>query len=283
MPDRPIKNTLSAPFTFSQSSLQDYSECNRRFQLRYIEQLQWPAVETAPVLENERRQLEGQQFHRMVHQFLLGLPAEKMAFIAQHAAGENLARWWENFISTRQTTLAGSDSQRLFPEFTLSAPVGGHRVVAKYDLVTVMDGMATIYDWKTYHKRPKDDGMAFRWQTRIYLSLLVKAGASLNNGTPFEPEKVEMQYWYAEFPSEPLRIRYDSVQYQHDWDGLTALIREISAKQSYPLTLDEKKCGYCPFRSYCERGVGAQEGEESEEALDSILEVSLEQIQEIEF
>jgi CRISPR/Cas system-associated exonuclease Cas4 (RecB family) len=283
MTARAIKNTLTTPFTYSQSSLQDYSECNRRFQLRYIERLEWPAVETAPVLENERRQLEGQQFHRMVHQSLLGLPEKLMAGIARQSTGENLTRWWENFITSRQTTLADMDECKLHPELSLSAPVGDHRVVAKFDLATVKDGMATIYDWKTYHKRPKDEGMAARWQTKVYLSLLVKAGAALNNGAPFDPEKVSMLYWYAEFPSQPTKIGYDLPKYLRAWEELTQLVREISAKQSYPLTQDEKKCGFCPYRSYCDRGISAQTGEDGEDTLDSILDVSLEQIQEIEF
>jgi len=75
MPEN-LKSELSPSFTFSQSSLQDYFDCPRRFQLRYIEHLAWPAVETEPVLENERRQQEGQLFHRMVQQHLVGLPVE---------------------------------------------------------------------------------------------------------------------------------------------------------------------------------------------------------------
>ncbi len=39
-------------FTFSQSSLQDYMDCARRFQLRYIDQLNWPAINTETVVEN---------------------------------------------------------------------------------------------------------------------------------------------------------------------------------------------------------------------------------------
>jgi hypothetical protein len=70
---------IPSPFTFSQSSLQDYSDCPRRFQLRYIEQLQWPAVEAEPVMENEHHQQEGQLFHRMVQQHRIGLPDGKLA------------------------------------------------------------------------------------------------------------------------------------------------------------------------------------------------------------
>ena len=68
-------SSLPDRFTFSQSSLQDYTDCPRRFQLRYIEQLKWPAVESEPVLDNERRQQEGQLFHRLVQQHRIGLPA----------------------------------------------------------------------------------------------------------------------------------------------------------------------------------------------------------------
>ncbi len=82
---------LPAPFSFSQSSLQDYSDCARRFQLRYIDQLHWPAVESEPVVENERRMLEGQIFHRMVQQHLLGVPKEKLERMANSS---NLQRWW---------------------------------------------------------------------------------------------------------------------------------------------------------------------------------------------
>jgi len=36
-------SNLPAPFTFSQSSLQDYYDCPRRFELRYLSRLIWPA------------------------------------------------------------------------------------------------------------------------------------------------------------------------------------------------------------------------------------------------
>jgi hypothetical protein len=164
-----LKLELPAPFAFSQSSLQDYTDCARRFQLRYMEQLQWPAVETAPVLENERRQIEGQQFHRLVQQNLLGLSAEKLE---RMAFTENLNRWWEHFLTDNPVP----EGSQLFPEMTLSAPLGQHRIMAKYDLVAIKNGKAVIYDWKTYHKRPKDAWMSARMQTKVYCALLVESG-----------------------------------------------------------------------------------------------------------
>ncbi len=240
--------SLPSGFAFSQSSLQDYSDCPRRFQLRYIEQLQWPAVETEPVLENERRQQEGQLFHRMVHQHLIGLPVEKLTPMARPP---DLSRWWENYLGTKFDL----DGFKLNAELTLVAPVRSYRLLAKYDLIAVKQGeRAIIYDWKTTRKRPRNEWMAARFQTRVYRAMLVQAGDTLNGGNPIPAEQVEMIYWYADHPNEPARFAYNDTQYKRDWETLTDLITEISNHRHFPLTEDEKKCSFCPYRSYCNRG-----------------------------
>ncbi|MFA5873567.1 MAG: PD-(D/E)XK nuclease family protein [Anaerolineales bacterium] len=281
-----VSPSLPAGFAFSQSSLQDYSDCPRRFQLRYIEQLQWPAVETEPVLENERRQQEGQLFHRLVQQHLIGLPAEKLARLANTP---DLSRWWENYLSTK-FELSGY-AQRT--ELTLAAPVGTYRLLAKYDLIAVKPGeRAFIYDWKTYHKRPRDEWMAARLQTHVYRAMLVQAGATLNGGNPFPPEQIEMIYWYADYPSEPARFPYNAAQHKRDWDALTGLINEIGNHRHFPLTEDEKKCAYCPYRSYCNRGGKAGTMDEMADVVVPVpareteltgTDINFEQIAEIEF
>ena len=88
--------TLPNGFIFSQTSLQDYSDCRLRFQLRYLEKMEWPAVEMEPALENERRQMEGQYFHRLVQQHTLGIPAESLTGLLPHPI---LQRWWNNYLS----------------------------------------------------------------------------------------------------------------------------------------------------------------------------------------
>lgn len=277
MPIANRKSTIPTPFTFSQSSLQDYADCPRRFQLRYIEGLAWPAVETEPALENERHQQEGLFFHRLVQQHLIGLPVEKLGLMAN---SPNLSQWWQNFVYFRGL----KDFGNLYPEMTLSAPLGEHRVMAKYDLIAATPGeKVVIFDWKTYQKRPKDEWMAARLQTRVYRALLVRAGVHLNCGQAFQPEQVEMIYWYANYPQEPSRFPYTATQYKRDWDTLTRLVAEILARRDFPLTGDEKKCAYCPYRSYCNRGVeaGTMDGMAETELM--ALDVNLEQIQEIEF
>lgn len=271
---------LPTPFTFSQSSLQDYFDCPRRFELRYIEKLDWPAEEAEPALENERRLLEGNFFHRLAQQFLLGLPADRLSRLA---ASSDLARWWDNFLRD----LGGLRDLRglLHPEAVLSAPILKHRLLAKYDLIAVRDGRAAIYDWKTYHKRPKNEWMAARMQTRVYRYLLAKAGGALNGGNPFPPESIEMIYWYADFPSEPAIFRYDAAQFQRDQSAFEKLVGEIEAREKFELTDDEGKCRFCSYRSYCKRGVSAgdwRDAEAESEAYEA-FDINFEQIGEIAF
>jgi hypothetical protein len=173
----------------------------------------------------------------------------------------------------------------LYPEATLSAPLGNYRLLAKYDLIALEDGKATIYDWKTYRKRPRNEWLAGRMQTRIYRALLAAAGAHLNQGKPFEPEQIEMVYWFPDFPDDPARFPYNAVQFQRDWDHLLKLADELSTAATYPLTEDREKCLFCTYRSYCERGsqAGDIEQAEAEREAEELFDVNFEQIGEIAF
>lgn len=267
--------------TLSQSSLQDYVDCARRFQLRYLERLSYPAIESEPALENEKHLQEGEHFHRLVQQYLIGIPSEQIAKLANTV---NLQRWWENFLNSPDLT-GLQNLSGLYAEATLSAPLGRYRLLAKYDLLAIGDGKAVIYDWKTYRRRPRNERLSARMQTRVYRALLVHAGAHLNNGQPFSPEQVEMVYWFAEFPNEPARFPYTSAQYKRDWDTLVRLAEEIQSASSYPLTDDHTKCLYCPYRSYCDRGVRAGDVDqaEAESEAEELFDVNFEQIGEIAF
>ena len=276
------KSKIPPQFTFSQSSLQDYADCPRRFQLRYLDKLIYPAAETEPALENERHLLEGQLFHRLAQQFILGIPTEKLNPLANTP---NLERWWENFLNFSNLTGLRNLSG-LYPEVTLSAPLGDFRLIAKYDLIAVTEeGKFVIYDWKTYRKRPRNEWLSARWQTRVYRSLLVAAGSQLNGGKTIAPERCEMVYWFSNYPDEPARFPYDETQFKRDWDAMTRLTEEIQSAASYPLTDDRQKCAYCPYRSYCDRGTqaGDLEALEAETEAESLFDVNFEQVGEIEF
>ena len=137
--------------TLSQSSLQDYVDCARRFQLRYIDRLSYPAVESEPALENEKHLQEGEYFHRLAQQYLIGIPSEQIGKLANTP---NLQRWWENFLTSKDLT-GFANLSGLYAEATLSAPLGGFRLLAKYDLIAIDNNKATIYDWKTSRQLPR--------------------------------------------------------------------------------------------------------------------------------
>jgi CRISPR/Cas system-associated exonuclease Cas4 (RecB family) len=262
----------------SQSSLQDYVDCSLRFKLRYLDRLSYPAVESEPALENEKHQQEGEYFHRLLQQHLIGISAEQISKLANTP---NLQRWWSNWLDCHKPSELG----KTYSEITLSAPLGKYRLVAKYDLIAVKDGKATIYDWKTYRKRPRNEWLATRMQTRVYRAMLVQAGMHLNQGKPFEPEQVEMIYWFADFPTDPARFGYTSAEHVRDWDSLLKLADEVESVSSYPQTDDRQKCAFCTYRSYCERGIRAGEWTEAETEMqaEELFDVNFEQIGEISF
>lgn len=279
-----MKHEDSPPdLQFSALSLQDYVDCPRRFQLRYVRRLAWPALEMEPPLESERHLQQGAAFHRLVHQHVLGFSPERLS---DAVTGESLCRWWHNYLAQPPADLPPCR----YPELVLSGPVSGHRVVAKLDLIAVDAGKrAVIVDWKTSRKRPRRAWLAGRLQTRVYPFLLVRAGADLNGGQQIRPGQIEMVYWFADYPARPERFAYDAAQYQADEMYLAALIEEIKQRGNgdFPLTAQERRCRYCVYRSLCQRGVRAgafgQAGDEPE--LDEGFDVALdfEQIAEIEY
>lgn len=274
-------------FQFSQASLQDFADCPLRFYLRYVRQVAWPAIESEPVERAEQRMLLGQAFHQMVQQHLMGVPEERITALIREP---ELATWWNNYRAYRPADLPGSAGAARYPELALSAPLGAHRLVAKYDLLLVQPGArAVILDWKTAQRRTSAFTLKNRLQTRVYRYLLVRAGAHLNGGTPFAPEQVEMLYWFAEFPDSPERLPYTAAQFEADDAYLTGLVARIAglAEADFTLTADEAACRYCLYRSYCDRGIRAGDFDaapaETDPDLDLLPDFDFEQIAEIAF
>lgn len=239
-------------FQFSQGSLQDYVECRRRFQLRYLLNLAWPAQPAEPAEAYEQHTADGAAFHHMLHQHAVGVPAGALLDMETGA----LSVWWQNYLAHGPRHLPTIHH----PEVSLSAEVGGYRLLAKYDLLAVEPGKrAVIVDWKTGQGRPSAGKLAARLQTRVYRYLLVTAGAVLNRGLPFTPDQVTMLYWFANHPETPERIIYDRSLYEADERYLRGLIEEIvtTDDHNFPKTEIVERCKFCAYRSLCERGVEA--------------------------
>lgn len=273
---------LQADFQFSQQSLQDYTDCMRRFYLRYLLRLRYPAPISEPVLEHEKKMARGEQFHRLVHQYFLGIPPD---LLSRQINDPTLQGWWENFLMYQPT----EDLPRpCLPEHTLWKRYLGYQIVAKYDLLAIGKGQAVILDWKTSEKRVSRAALARRLQTLVYPYLLVEAGSYLNHAKPIEPSRVKMIYWFPAVPQLPEIFQYSSDQYQTDKDRIESLIQEIVAKEKeeeFPQTLDSRNCKFCNYRSYCDRGQKAGDMGELEDdmIIEEELDINLDTTEEIEY
>jgi len=178
----------------------------------------------------------------------------------------------------------------LFPEISLSTPIGKYRLVAKYDLlVRRRDGKWLVIDWKTARKRLSDQWYGERLQTNVYPYLLVQAGAEINDGEAISPNNVRMVYWFCDHPQNPAWFPYDQMKYEADQEFLKVNIERIASMngEDFEKTENEKSCAFCVYRSFCERGDKAgllgdfDAFGESEPQID--FEVDFDQIPEIEF
>lgn len=293
--------TLPVNFQFSQGSLQDYVDCPRRFQLRYLQHVAWPAVQSEPILENERHREMGKIFHRLVQQHALGIPVARLSRMAasSRVGGAQLETWWQNYLSSSLTqsmipaTIPSQEGQkdglfgRYYSEISLAGSLCGATLTAIYDAVRVEaaseGGRVTILDWKTNRKRQKRLLLSSQLQTRVYQYLIVSAGAGLNNGSAFAPAQVEMIYWFASFPDDPERFTYSISQYKTDEAYLAGLIEAIrsAGADDFPTCTEPRACRFCVYRSLCERGV--QPGNLLDEGDEEIPSGSLEPAREFDF
>jgi hypothetical protein len=286
--------------------LQDYSDCPRRFQLRYVLDVHWPVAREDPIAQWERQAQLGAAFHRMVQQHAVGIPEQ---VIAATLTETELVRWWSNYLQIPPPEMPGMDTTgaQRHPEVRLTTPQGGpgsarYRLMARYDLLAVEPGTrAVIVDWKTNKRRPERTRLETRWQTRVYRYVLVVAGAQFNDNVSWTPDQVELIYWFANYPAQPERFPYDDAQYAEDEWILKTTIAEIATRardagsgtqnQEWTLTDDLTRCRYCTYRTLCDRekvdaeepewepdGQGAFRGDELHP-----LDIDLEQIAEIEF
>ncbi len=275
--------SLPEDFVLSQSALQDFLDCPRRFELRYLLDIRWPAIESEPALEHEVNMLHGQEFHRLAHQHAVGIPAETLS---KSIREPEIRIWWDKYLDWQaQLPL------KRFPEITLTAPIGEALVMAKYDLVTLLpDSTFLIVDWKT-GKKPRRDSLGQRMQTLVYPYVLASAGDWLNDNQPIPPERIRMTYWFAE-EGGTIEFTLSEEKLREDEQRLISIIDDISARFEFPLTHNHRHCRFCPYRSLCERGeragdlhesVAEENGMEDDIEKPAALAFDLDDIEEISF
>ncbi len=244
----------------TQSTLQLYCDCPRRYWLSVVRRLPWPAARTASSQEDERRARLGTHFHRMVQRALRDLP------VAAGAVRGEAGRWFAEWRAAWDEAQSGLPLLREI-ECTLSTPLplgdgrGSVRLLARYDLLAVEPGRrAVIIDWKSSGSLPPLDRLYARVQSRLYPFILVEAGPALPWG-PLLPEQVEMRYWFAAAPREPVILRYNDEQHAAQRQWLRTLLDDILSRQSeeeFPpapgdTTTRHALCAHCIYRSRCGR------------------------------
>ncbi|MBP8997192.1 MAG: PD-(D/E)XK nuclease family protein [Anaerolineaceae bacterium] len=259
MPIGKDKMNLPERFSFSQQNLQDYVDCPYRFLLRHILQVEWPAVESEPVLLNEMRMELGQRYHRLVQQYFAGIPAESLT---ESIELPELLEWWKAFLDLKIQTVPGEK----FAEKLFSVPFEGSRLMAKIDLLLVQgDNQYRIYDWKTGAVQPTYQNLSRKLQTIVYPYVLT-AFLTQNSAEVENFPEIEMIYWYPASPNNPLQFIYSPQKFSQDQRYLSNIVQQIknAGREDFLKTSEEKKCRYCRYRSLCDRGIEA--GTLSEEA-----------------
>ena len=100
---------------FSANSLQAFADCERRFELSYLDDFKWPDVEVKQAMESERFLANGRRFHEMVHQDMLGIPVMEPSLVDE----QELATWWHNYQSYYPVAIDGVR----YPEKTLVSTI----------------------------------------------------------------------------------------------------------------------------------------------------------------
>lgn len=243
---------MTRELQLSQSGLAALARCPRRFYLRYVRHLEWPAPLTGSELEWEASLRRGERFHLLVQQHALGLDVEGTA----RAGDPVLATWWGRYLAHPPPVPAG----RSFTEVELEVPFRGHRLVARFDRLVIDDrGGVYIVDWKT--GRPAAQPTLERsWQTAVYCYVATEAVPELTrSGAPQPPEGVVFVYWQAEAPGEPVALPYSRHRHQQAGERIAAAVARLehllpSGEEAFERTSDLGACRHCPYRSYCERG-----------------------------
>jgi hypothetical protein len=243
---------LPNDFQFSAPSLQDFADCPRRFYLRYVEELRYPAPESSPLRDFDEQLERDMQFHHLAHQHQRGIPIKALEATI---ADDMVEDWWKAY---RKYALVDLPKRRS-PLVNLSTPLGGRRLVARYDLLAFDDDHAMIVEWKTEDHRPTRAVLQRRLQTVIYPYLLAKAGAHLNDGEPIDPTRISMVYWFPDAPQEPEVFQYSARQFESDAMLLDKLAADIlqRSEDEFELTDNLDLCQFCAYRSLNNRGTTA--------------------------
>ena len=274
---------LSDNFIFSANNLQDYLDCPRRFELKYLLKQNWPAISSQPVLELEKKILQGKQFHHLAHQYLSGI--EKI-ILKNTIDDPELEIWFDRFQEYVDHYL----NFQYISEFTAIMPYAGFRLMAVFDFISFDDAnKIRIIDWKTTYHLPKMEIYHQHLQSILYPFLAYETSTKIFPQAILPKyQDISMEYWFPGFPENTISWVHSSVIHANNRELLSTLISEISKKEpgDFERTSNDKSCAFCQYRSLCERGIQPGSNDENENEIETgwiADDLDFDQIEEIAF
>ena len=249
---------------FSASSLKTYQTCQLKFKRRYIDGLFWP---DDWVKDQEKKEMQklGQLFHTLAERYYL----RGRMVDSKEVINEQLVQWLERLVEFRPY----NEQDQFLPEQRLQMDDGGLKILAKYDLLQIIDNQrVVIYDWKTYKNNSQPSFLKRSLQTIIYRYLLLAAGDEYFTDGNLAPEDITLIYWNPRFPDDSIEFPYSEEQFLKDKRKIKSLVEQIKAtnygvNDDVLATSDQTNCLYCEYRPIC-HGEPALEIEPKEEDLD---------------
>lgn len=236
---------------YSAKSIQDFLDCPRRFELKYLLQQSWPAPITQPVLQFEHHVKLGNEFHHLVHQYLSGI---QLDLIKNNSSSDEVILWIQEF----QTFFSQFKISQHFSELPLVMPFEGVYFNAVIDFVGLeMNGGILIADWKTSAFPQNKNRLIHSIQSILYPFIVFECRKGLFPDWHGNPDDIEMLYWFADHPGNVITIKYSQAQHNDNRIYLHDMIEKIQAKspRNFKKTDELKKCAYCQYRSLCERKI----------------------------
>lgn len=245
-------NKMSETIRLSQTRLASFLNCQRQFQLRYLDQVAWPDYPLPDELAAAVQ--DGHQFHQLIEQHLHGFPVE--------IKNPTLRQWWTRFKKNRPPLPHGKqliETTLTIPIQAASATRRTYLLNGRFDLLILGEkdsqSFAHLFDWKT--GKPQDEATLRRdWQTRLYLAMLAEGASALESGLLLKPDHIQMTYWYVQAPDQPRTLFYSDSQHAQNWADLQAIIAQLDALDEtnvWQLTDELSHCRHCPYQIICNR------------------------------
>ncbi len=250
---------------FSQTQIQDYMLCPRRYFLSHIQKITWPEPLSPSFQKIEESNRQGKAFHLFLNRLIQGVSYKEL--VSQVYETE-LNLWLKNFKKYNPLP----ENAKIFSEVELSAIYKEILWIGYIDAAAFLPGKIQIYDWKTSRNIGDPNVLVKSPQTRLYCFLSMLNHENYKNYCgSITPDQIEMIYWYARFPSNPIHLPYSPELFEKDLIYFKDMAEKLchENRTDYPQTIQRNNCHVCRFQTYCFKETDFEQDGLDDDFLDS--------------